>query len=227
LQEALDFSLVDIPPDLTAVFQRLLAKEPSNRYRDASATLAALCAAMKRPLPPETNATRESFLQAAPFIGRTTELYQLEAGRRQAVAGRGSGLLVSGESGIGKSRLLQELRTRALVDGMLVLRGQAQQNGGAYHLWVEAIRPLLLHTAPDDLEAAVLQAIVPNAARLLERPVPTAPPYRPRRPKPGSISQLWICCAGHPPASRCCCSWKICTGPMITAWPSFNILTKW
>jgi predicted ATPase len=180
LQEAPDFSLVDMPVELAAVFQRLLAKGPDNRYRNASATLAALCAAVEWPLPPETTATRESFLQAAPFIGRTKELFQLEAGRRQAVAGQGSGLLVSGESGIGKSRLLQELRTRALVDGMLVLRGQAQSNGGAYHLWVEAMWPLLLHTLPDNLEAAVLQAIVPDAARLLERPVPTAPPLPPQ-----------------------------------------------
>ncbi|MFZ0546505.1 MAG: tetratricopeptide repeat protein, partial [Candidatus Promineifilaceae bacterium] len=180
LYQSPDFSLVDISPDLEAVFQRLLAKDPANRYNDASATVTALCAAVDWPLPPETIAARESFLQAAPFIGRTRELYQLEAARREAVAGHGSGLLISGESGIGKSRLLQELRTRALVDGMLVLRGQAQENGGAYHLWLEAMRLLLLHTRPDVLEAAVLQAIVPDVARLIGRPIPVAPPLPPQ-----------------------------------------------
>ena len=176
LQQAPDFSLLGLSPAVQAVVQRLLAKEPTARYDSAAEALAALCTAVHLPLPPESMAARESFLQAAPFIGRTAELACLEAARQQAVQGHGSGWLVVGESGMGKSRLLQELRIVALVNGAQVLRGQAQANGGAYHLWAELLRPLLLQTAPTDLETAVLHAIMPDIAGLVGRPVRPAPP---------------------------------------------------
>lgn len=177
LQQAPDLTYLDIPPTLKTVLARLLAKKPSDRYPDASTTMTALCEAVSRPLPIETIATRESFLQAAPFIGRQNEMAQLLVALDEARTGTGSTWLVEGESGIGKSRLLQELRTQALVRGMIVLRGQTQQDGGgAYHLWTEALRPLLLLTPLNDLEAAVLHSLIPDLTRLLERAIPDAPP---------------------------------------------------
>lgn len=175
LHETADFTYLALSPELTAVLQTLLAKEPAHRYADAAATTAALCHAVGRPLPAETEATRDSFLQAAPFIGRAAELDQLQTALAEAQAGRGSGWLLRGESGIGKSRLLQELRTQALVQGVAVLRGQAHADGGPYHLWREWLRPFLLLAQPTDLETAVLHPLVPDIATLLGRPVTPAP----------------------------------------------------
>lgn len=171
-----DFAYLEIAPPLTAVLQTLLAKAPEQRYPNASAASAALCQAVGRPLPPETAATRDSFLQAAPFIGREAEMARLQSALAAARDHTGSAWLVRGESGIGKSRLLQELRTQALVQGMFVGRGLANPDGGAYHLWRELLRPFLLLAQPDALEAAVLQAIVPDIDTLLDRPISPAPP---------------------------------------------------
>ena len=171
-----DFTYLDLNPSVTAVLQTLLAKDPSKRYPHASATIEALCQASERLLPVETEATRDSFLQAAPFIGREAELSRLEAALQGTMAQTGSTWLIGGESGIGKTRLLQELRTRALVQGVFVLRGLANPDGGAYHLWRELLRPFLLLAQPDDLEAAVLRAIVPDIETLLDRAIPQAPP---------------------------------------------------
>lgn len=176
LHETADFTYLDLEPALTAVLQTLLAKEPAQRYPDASSTIAALCAASQRPLPAETEATRTSFLQAAPFIGRAAELAQLQTALDKAQRGRGSGWLLRGESGIGKSRLLQELRTQALVQGVFVLRGQAQVGGGPYHLWRELLRPFVLLAQPNDLETAVLHPLIPDSPSLLGRTVPPASP---------------------------------------------------
>ena len=70
---------------------------------------------MGTPLPAETADTRESFLQAAPLIGRDDERQRLLGALEAVSAGRGRVLLVGGESGVGKSRLLDELRTAVLV----------------------------------------------------------------------------------------------------------------
>lgn len=171
-----DWSYVDLAPALVAVLQQLLARTPEQRYPDAPSVIHALAAATNRALPLETELTRESFLQAAPFVGRSTELQRLQAAVERARTGHSSFALIGGESGVGKSRLVQEVRTGALVQGLLVLRGQATSDGGAaYQLWREPLRWLALLSAPDALEAAVLQPLVPDIAELLERPVAQAP----------------------------------------------------
>jgi len=174
LEPAWDY--LDLEPALLAVLQRLLAKEPTARYPDAASVIAALGEATGQLLPVETAATRESFLQAAPFTGRDAEFTQLTEALTQAIAGQGSAWLIGGESGVGKSRLLSELRTQALVQGVLVVRSQATSAGGAlYQLWSDIVRWLLLLTEPSDLEAAVLKPLLPTIAELLEQPVDDAP----------------------------------------------------
>lgn len=172
-----EWSYVEIEPALRAVLQRLLAKEPARRYPNAAAVIAALSAAIGEPLPLETLATRESFLQTAPLIGRQSELEQLTTALDATRAGNGSSWLIGGESGVGKSRLLSELRTTALVQGVLVMRGQASSSGGgAYHLWEAPLRWLTLLAAPTPLEAAVLKPLLPEIATLIGQPVAAAPP---------------------------------------------------
>src|ERR1043165_2021424 len=63
-----DWSPIDVR--LIPVLQRLLDKNPSKRYANAEETLRALCEAMSYPLPHESAAIRESFLQSAPLVGR-------------------------------------------------------------------------------------------------------------------------------------------------------------
>src|SRR5207248_1602848 len=127
--------------------------------------IGALCAATDQPLPAETIEIRESFLQAARFVGREDELSELSARLSDALAGKGSVCLVAGESGIGKSRLIEELRTLALVDGALVIRGQAVSDGGsAYQVWRDVLRWLCVLDDLTDEEASVLKAVVPDIA---------------------------------------------------------------
>src|SRR5262249_6610690 len=88
----------------------------------------------------------------------------------------GSAWLVGGESGVGKSRLLDELRTLALVKGMRVLRGQAISEGGQpYQVWRDVLRELCLKTALTSSGAGFLKPLVPATATLLNRPVADPP----------------------------------------------------
>jgi len=150
-----------IAPELAEVVLRLLAKDPSARPPDAHSAARQLRAAVGLSQPEESAAIRESFLQAARFVGREAELNQLLAPLKQIAQNKGSCWLISGESGVGKSRLVEELRHHALIQGVRVLRGQSvRESGSAYQLWRESLRHLALAITLDPLDAAILQPVV-------------------------------------------------------------------
>jgi hypothetical protein len=167
-----------LEPGLAQLLRRLLALEPHERFQSAEVALAALCEATGQALPVETAATRESFLQAARFIGRHQELAQLgQALDRAEWEEQGSAWLVAGESGVGKSRLLAEFRILALVRGATVLRGQAIRQGGSpYQPWREVLRGLALLAGLEAQEAAIFKPLVPDIGALLGRDIPEPEP---------------------------------------------------
>lgn len=200
MTEQPDFSM--LPPAMADVVSRMMHKQAEERYQNAGEAIVDLCRAVNMPIPEEPFEIRESFLQASSFVGRDAELKQLTQGLRaivrfstttegmttevvttkegiengDAVEG-GSLWLIGGESGVGKSRLIEELRIRAAIEGALVLRGQAVSDGGRpQELWREPLRTLALIVEMTDLEAGVLSEIVPDIGELLNRSFPAPPP---------------------------------------------------
>lgn len=120
---------------------------------------------------------QESYLQSARFVGRDDELRQLSRALDQTLQGGGSFWLIGGESGIGKSRLLDELRIRALVKGFRVLQGQAvADHNRPLHMWREVMRTLALSVPLHDATAALLQPFVPDLATRIGKALATHPP---------------------------------------------------
>src|SRR5882757_8818141 len=107
--------------------------------------LAAAGRSASRPASRDTGAmaTRVS---ARGMIGRSAELAELEAALSEAATGSPSIAFVAGESGLGKTRLLDELAQRAkLVHGARVLSGDCVELGDGelpYAPLVTALRPL-------------------------------------------------------------------------------------
>ncbi len=181
LNKPVDVHNIGLEEDLAIVLERLLAKSEKARFSDASEVIHALCQAANLPPPPETEAIRESFLQAAKFVGRGVELAHLTDALNAALEGHGSSRLVSGESGVGKSRLLEELRAVALVKGAVVLRGQAVSEGGrVYQIWRDMLPFLCLLSDLDDPEASILKPLIPDIGNLLGRDIPDPPPADPQ-----------------------------------------------
>jgi len=191
--------ILSLPPDLSglegelaAVVGRLLAKQPEDRYGSAVDAIEAFCRAIAQTPPLETAAIRESFLQAAKFVGRSSELESLKQALSSILTQQRStpsadvsitphAWLVAGESGVGKSRLLDELRIRALVRGAVVLRGQSITEGSVpYQLWRDPLRRLILMIDLSDDDAGVIKTLVPDIDTLLERTIPEAPPLDPQ-----------------------------------------------
>ncbi|HET6940072.1 MAG TPA: ATP-binding protein, partial [Nocardioides sp.] len=76
------------------------------------------------------------------IVGRGPELARLSDVLDDVAAGRGRVVLVHGETGIGKSRLLEEVARQAEAQGLAVLWGRAVEGGGAYRPIAEALAGL-------------------------------------------------------------------------------------
>ena len=116
------------------------------------------------------------------FVGRHAELAELLTGLGDTFAGRGRLFLLSGEPGIGKSRLADELVREAHARGARVLAGRCWEAGGApaYWPWVQSLRAYVREAEPQRLRvelgggAAELAQILPELRAILpELPEPT------------------------------------------------------
>lgn len=173
LSGAVEVDSSRLSDEIALVLLRLLSKDPKDRYSSAAEVIRALAEAADYPLAGESEEIRESFLLAASFVGREGEIKQLSSALEDALAGKGQAWLIAGESGVGKSRLMDELRSRALVQGVAALRGQAVSEGGLpYQLWREIVRNLLLDVPVSAEEAYILKLLVPDIEALLEITLP-------------------------------------------------------
>jgi DNA-binding SARP family transcriptional activator len=109
-----------------------------------------------------------------PLIGRSAELAQVQGALRAARTGRGAVLLVAGDAGIGKTRLLDEAGHVARAAGALVLLGRGHDGDGApaFWPWIQAVRDYLDEVDDDQAAedigagAGALAPAVPEVGRL-------------------------------------------------------------
>ena len=129
---------------------------------------------------------RTSKEQVGTFVGRERELDELMVSLAEASEGSGRLVLISGEPGIGKSRLAEELADRADQQGALVLSGRCWEAGGApaFWPWVQSLRGYVRAVDADALRrelgrgASDLAPILPELRELLPD-LPDAPALPP------------------------------------------------
>src|SRR6266545_689113 len=105
------------------------------------------------------------------FVGRVEELGVLEAAQERAANGEPAVVLVGGEAGIGKTRLMAELADRRRAVGARVLVGGCLSIGGdglPYAPVVEALRPL-----PGELGVGAVRELVGPSWSELARLLPS------------------------------------------------------
>ena len=91
------------------------------------------------------------------FVGRGTELRTVLEALADAHDGRGGVLLLSGEPGIGKTRLADEVAAHARDQGIYTVRGRCWEEGGApaYWPWVQLLRACMRSLEPEQLRRCV------------------------------------------------------------------------
>ena len=119
----------------------------------------------------------------SPFVGRQREVMTLTTCLEAARTGQAGIVLVAGEPGIGKTRLLLELGRRALDAGWEVLTGRAYDTEGMppYLPFIEALRDYVRACPADELRtqlgdgAADVALIVPDINHRLPGLRPSPP----------------------------------------------------
>lgn len=170
----------DVPVALDSILQRMLRADPRERYQSAASVchdLAALRSAraegQEDPQLPIGATDRRAQLAEPALVGRSSELEWLSAGFRAAQEGRGGLQVLLADSGLGKSRLLEELQTWVLGQGGRVLWGQARTQSAdvPFQLFEALLEDLLpewdeLGLAADERLAPLARAFPAFAARL-------------------------------------------------------------
>jgi class 3 adenylate cyclase len=108
---------------------------------------------------------------APPFVGRTTERETLDRAWKEAGTGERRVVLVAGEPGIGKSRLVAELARAVHEAGAVVLYGRCEEELGLpYQPFAEAVADYVATCSPEELRAQL-----GSLGGELSRLVPTLP----------------------------------------------------
>jgi DNA-binding SARP family transcriptional activator len=159
---------LDVLRRLREVLDEELGLEPSAELRDLQTAILRQDPALEW-LPPEAAPVAPSAPPAAPvpaaaparpvveevapwpMVGRDAQLESLTGALAQAEEGRPAYAVLTGEAGIGKSRLAAELVAEARRRGHRVLVGRCSQDDGAPPLWpwTTALEPLGVAVEPD------------------------------------------------------------------------------
>lgn len=181
-----------IPPVLESVILRLLAKDPTERYASADELTRILPTALVAGEPDHVVAAAETRVSIASLldmmtrgrlIDREEELASLKTALESMLSGRGQIVLVDGEPGIGKTRLVDELLVYARLRGCLALVGRCyeQEVNVPYLPVAEALRAVIQAIHEDQLRRAVgpyaseLVKLVPDLAQRVPGLVPSPP----------------------------------------------------
>ncbi len=157
----------EVQPELDALVLSLLSTDLLRRPRSAVEVVDRLDALLGESRRPQREAA-EGYLSHTPLVGRQREMVLLEqlVARVTRPQGRGAVLLVEGEPGSGKSRMLREVALEAQVAGAVVVHARAEPGTPPYAL-VQALVRGLFAAAPAEA-AATAGEFAPVLARLPE-----------------------------------------------------------
>jgi DNA-binding SARP family transcriptional activator len=157
-----------------------LGIEPSTSLRELHQKILRQDPALDPPAVAEARAAPP----ASVFVGREAEFTELLAGLDDAFAGRGRLFLLTGEPGIGKSRLADEVITHARTRGARIFVGRCWEAGGApaYWPWVESLRAYVRES-----DSATLRTELGAGAADIAQIIPEVRQRFPDLPEPPSL----------------------------------------
>jgi predicted ATPase len=184
----------ELSPALDDLIVRLLAKDPAERPASAGEVLHALEAIERgAPASSEPNVSPLDRLVRGRLIGREAERAEITALWKKVKTGESHVLLISGEPGIGKTRLVRELMTLVDVSGGAAYMGECYAEGGApYAPLAQIVQAASVLPSPfgrgvggeeeEDLPQLILADLL-TIAPALRSQLPNVPPNPPLEPQ--------------------------------------------
>ncbi len=135
----------NVTPRLEKVIFRMLQKEPARRYQNTQEVMKDLGEASEIKVPGESRKVIESYILSGRFIGRETALNRLQSIiLEQPVTPGGQVILVTGETGVGKSRLVREFKHFLQTHKTLFLSYTCyEDNAFEYRPFIEILRQMV------------------------------------------------------------------------------------
>jgi hypothetical protein len=139
-----------IPPELDALVLSLLRMDPLARPTSAAEVIARLdvIGGLAPEAPEDAERLARSFLANPRFVGRKSEMKELESCLEGAIEGRGAAIRMEAISGMGRTRLLEEIALRAQVAGAVVLRVDASMRAQPFGV-ARSLVARMLERAPE------------------------------------------------------------------------------
>jgi DNA-binding SARP family transcriptional activator len=171
--DAIDVPLLDAPPgSLGAIGDASSTTPAAPQPRTAAPAAASAPVAASGPTVSSAPGGRDTNDAAmGPLVGRVAELAELRACVDEATAASRA-VVVEGEPGIGKTRLVEEAAAYAAARGATVLWGRAFEGGAApaYWPWLPPLRALTA-TLPPELEVSPeIRRLLSSESREIELP---------------------------------------------------------
>ena len=164
---------------------KLLAKAPAKRYGNTHQVQRVLNNLGDGPQPTTGPKTTTSHRQRHPLVGRASSMQELLTCWDEARAGHGQLVFIAGETGIGKTRLTEELASQAGGATLLVGHCHALEGSLAYQPFIEALKSHF-STVPPEMDDYELGWLLSNVARLvpeIHSILPDLPEASPLEPK--------------------------------------------
>ncbi|MDI6739732.1 MAG: tetratricopeptide repeat protein [Candidatus Edwardsbacteria bacterium] len=123
---------------------KLLSKDPNDRPNSANEVITEINRILMTDLPLEAELNHAHHVFFSRLMGRDKELTELRQAMQNAAAGQGSCLFISGEAGIGRTRLVSEFALQAqLLDAQVFWSRCYQQDTAAFHPLIQLMHQLL------------------------------------------------------------------------------------
>jgi serine/threonine protein kinase/phosphoribosyl 1,2-cyclic phosphodiesterase/anti-anti-sigma regulatory factor len=164
-----------LSPSLEHLVLKLLTKNPNGRYASAQQAHRV-----------SSSLTVGGDEQGYPLIAREAQLDVLHSSWRETVNGTGQLIFITGESGVGKTTLVQQVAAQSEPQVLLIGRCHEVESKSAYHLFSEILRGYFTTIPPEffDDEARQLLSnfvrLVPEIREMLPD-LPISPPLQPEQ----------------------------------------------
>lgn len=143
----------DVPAELEELVMSMLSLDPTFRPNTAYEVIDRLTAIAELPPDEYQSRTVQGYLVGSRLIGRTKQMETIKRRIARAHRARGGTVVIEGNPGVGKSRLLDEAALHAQLSGALTVRVNARAHPAEYGA-ISALIRAIVEAAPHDAREA-------------------------------------------------------------------------